>query len=167
MDSVYDAALAYAEKLKAELETLQNFLDLHEHFRDHFGLTPPAATSPVATAVAETPVVEAAGATSKIDVKEPAAEVDNTVDAEAAEAEADELQASDEAPTTLDAEPDAETSTDAKPRVIQASEGVLIATPSEASAVEPLGPEATLQSVADKLAATISASHPSVTGYTV
>jgi hypothetical protein len=51
--------------------------------------------------------------------------------------------------------------------VIQASEGVLIAATSETAATEPLGPEATLQSVAEKLAATISAVHPTVTGYTV
>jgi hypothetical protein len=51
--------------------------------------------------------------------------------------------------------------------VISASEGVLIAASSEKEVDAPLGPEATLQSVAEKLAATISASHPSVTGYTV
>jgi len=164
MDSVYDAAVAHAEKLKTELESLQNFLDLHDHFRERFGLTPSAGASSDAVESAdakiETPAVELAEASDEVDVEDPSAEVEDAVEAEASEPDAEELKASD-AEQTDDAEPETETSTEDKPRVIQASEGVLIA------ASEPLGPEATLQSVADKLAATISASHPAVTGYTV
>ncbi len=171
MDSVYDAALAHVEKLKAELETLQTFLNLHDHFRDHFGLTPAAETSVALAEVepseAEAPVGDHAGATHEIHVQEPQAEAEGAVEAHAPDVEAsEEASASEE--SEHEASPDAEAADESQeePRVIQASEGVLIATP-ETAETEPLGPEATLQSVAEKLAATISASHPSVTGYTV
>lgn len=182
MDSVYDAALAHADKLKAELETLQNFLNLHDHFRDRFGLTP----SPTAAA------------TDQIDVEEPAAKADEAVEAQAPEVETSEAEAVEasepevvaasepeagasasepeavEPEASLHAEPEVEAEASSveaapeeAPRVIQASEGVLIAATSETAANEPLGPEATLQAVAEKLAATINATHPAVTGYTV
>jgi hypothetical protein len=171
MDSVYDAAKTHAEKLKAELEALQNFLNLHDHFRDQFGLAPAAAAS-VAPSEAETPIVDHAGATHEIHVQAPELEAEAAADAHAPELEAPELDASEpeavepvyaDAPTTASAE----AASGAEPRVINASEGVLIAAASETETDAPLGPEATLQSVAEKLAATISASHPSVTGYTV
>jgi ATP-dependent exoDNAse (exonuclease V) beta subunit len=171
MDSVYDAALAHAEKLKAELATLQNFLDLHDHFRDHFGLTPAAAPSPAPVEAAapqsEAPAADHVGATHEIHVQEPAAEApvaeaDDAVQAHAPEAEAAPSEASE--PETSVHE---EAETGEEPLVIQASEGVLIAAATETATTEPLGPEATLQSVAEKLAATIGVSHPSVTGYTV
>jgi hypothetical protein len=164
MDSVYDAALTHAEKLKAELETLQNFLDLHNHFRERFGLTSSAPAEAAAESETKTPVVDHAAATHEIHVKNPVEEVEDAVEADAPEAQTPlQAEAESEVEPDAEAEPDA----DGKPRVIQASEGVLIAPTSEASAGAPLGPEATLQSVAEKLAATISASHPSVTGYTV
>jgi hypothetical protein len=180
MDSVYDAALAHAEKLKAELATLQNFLDLHDHFRDHFGLTPAAAPSPAPVEAAapqsEAPAADHVGATHEIHVQEPAAEApvaeaDDAVQAHAPEAEAAPSEAS-EPETSVHAEAEVsaapeEAETGEEPLVIQASEGVLIAAATETATTEPLGPEATLQSVAEKLAATIGVSHPSVTGYTV
>jgi len=179
MDSVYDAARAHAEKLKAELAMLQNFLDLHDHFRDHFGLTPPAAPSPgpveAAAPESEAPAVDQAGATHEIHVQEAAAEADGAVEAHAPEAETAPSEAS-EPDASVHAEPEAqaevsaapeEAETGEEPLVIQASEGVLIAAATETATTEPLGPEATLQSVAEKLAATIGVSHPSVTGYTV
>jgi hypothetical protein len=196
MDSVYDAAKTHAEKLKAELETIQNFLNLHDHFRDHFGLTPAAASS-TAPAEVETPVVDQAAATHEIHVQEPevaaeapAAELHppetHALETHALETHAPEVHASE--PETIEseaaepepvlhaeAEPEAETpetaavdaASEDEPRVIKASEGVLIAATSEAEVDAPLGPEATLQAVAEKLAATIGAAHPSVTGYTV
>jgi hypothetical protein len=186
MDSVYDAALAHAEKLKAELETLQKFLDLHDHFRDHFGLTPSKATAAAAPLEAEAAAADQAGETHEIHVQELGAEAQDaiveapapalsslkttapaTVQSEAVEPEAVDhqapVQAAIQAPAVVAAENDSED----EPRVINASEGVLIAASSEPEADAPLGPEATLQSVAEKLAATISASHPTVTGYTV
>jgi hypothetical protein len=178
MDSVYDAALAHVDKLKAELEALQNFLNLHDHFRDRFGLTPSAATPSPAPAEAdasetEAAAVDQAGPTHEIHVQELDATADDVVEAHAPEAKASEPEAAVHE-ESLHAEPQAEASApdqeaapEEEPLVIQASEGVLIATTAETSADEPLGPEATLQSVADKLAATISATHPSVTGYTV
>jgi len=176
MDSVYDAVKTHAEKLKAELETLQNFLNLHDHFRDHFGLTPADATA-AAPSEADAPAIDQAGATHEIHVQEPQVDGEATVEAHAPEAEAPEAEASEpegvqhDAPVYAEADAPATTSADAasedEPRVIKASEGVLIATPAETETAGPLGPEATLQSVAEKLAATISASHPSVTGYTV
>jgi len=185
MDSVYDAALAHAEKLKAELETLQNFLDLHDHFRARFGLTPSQATAPDAPSKAQAPVADPAAATHEIHVQALDAEAEDAAEAptpalyastaskpEAVETE-EPVEAATDAPLTEASEAD---SAD-EPRVIKASEGVLIAAAPELAApklaahepeaVPPLGPEATLQSVAEKLAATISASHPTVTGYTV
>ncbi len=167
MDSVYDAALSHAEKLKAELASLQTFLDLHDHFRERFGLTSPAATSSAETKEAaltpEPEIAEEAGVGHEIHVKESSAEDEDEDAAEAHTLKADAVEpAEDEASVAED-----ETSDDQKPRVIQASEGVLITTSTDAPTTAPLGPEATLQSVAEKLAATISSSHPSVTGYTV
>jgi hypothetical protein len=172
MDSVYDAALTHAEKLKAELETLQTFLNLHDHFRDRFGLTSaatsaaaPSEASPLETETeTETVVGDHAGATHDIHVQEePHAEAKDAVEAHAPEAGASPPQDSEHgASLQAEAAPEGEE----EPRVIKASEGVLIATP-DAAETEPLGPEATLQSVAEKLAATIGASHSSVTGYTV
>jgi hypothetical protein len=196
MDSVYDAAKAHAEKLKAELETLQNFLNLHDHFRDQFGLTP-AAEAPAeetlavaAEAEAEAPVVEPVEATHESLAHEP--EVEAAAEAPATELHAPEtyepvayepeahepeahasesLASEPEEPVHAEAEapetPTAEAASEGEPMVISASEGVLIAASSEKEVDAPLGPEATLQSVAEKLAATISASHPAVTGYTV
>jgi hypothetical protein len=209
MDSVYDAALAHAEKLKTELETLQNFLDLHDHFRERFGLTTPAKA---ATSEPQAPVADQAGATHEIHVQEPETQAEALVEAEAPEAKAAaaaeapevesaaELEASEpqaakvEAADAVEAEAVTETlaaatddaateeeapalaapppetpeaEPDEKPRVIQASEGVLIAATPEAAAAEPLAADATLQSVADKLAATIAAHPTTVTGYTV
>jgi hypothetical protein len=174
MNSVYDAAKTHAEKLKAELEALQAFLTLHDHFRDRFGLTPSAATSQ-----AQAPVVDQAEATHELHVQEPQVDAETPVQAHAPELEASEsdppeheavehdarLHAANgtEAPATASAE----AASDLEPHVINASEGVLIVAPVEAESAAPLGAEATLQSVAEKLAATISASHPSVTGYTV
>jgi hypothetical protein len=197
MDSVYDAALAHAEKLKTELETLQNFLDLHDHFRERFGLTTPAKA---ATSEPEAPVADQAGATHEIHVQEPEAqavalveaeapEVESAAELEASEPEAAKVEAADavepeavtetlaaatddaateEAPALAAAPPETpEAEPDEKPRVIQASEGVLIAATPEAAAAEPLAADATLQSVAEKLAATIAAHPTTVTGYTV
>jgi len=178
MDSVYDAAKTHAEKLKAELEALQTFLDLYDRFRDHFGLTPSEETS-VAPAEAEAPLADQAETTHEIRVQEPEVESKAAVEETAPELEAAEPEASEpeaieketsvplaakaEAPAAATADDVAEN----EPRVIKVSEGVLIAAPAEPEPVAPLGPEATLQSVAEKLAATISATHPSVTGYTV
>jgi len=172
MDSVYEAVRTQAEKLKAELETLQNFLNLHDHFRDRFGLTP-AATTTAASPEADAPAVDHAAATHEIHVQDAQAEPEAVAEAHAYGVEASASEEAEhlvtEHETSLHAEPETTTETEHEPRVIQASEGVLIAAPSEAEAEAdaPLGPEATLQSLAEKLAATIGASHPSVTGYTV
>jgi len=151
---------------------------LHDHFRDHFGLTPSAETS-VAPAEVEASVVDQAEATHEIHVQEPEVESKAAVEETAVALEASEPEAaSSEAveqetsvPVAAKAEaPEAASAEDAsedEPRVIKVSEGVLIAAPAEPEPVAPLGPAATLQSVAEKLAATISATHPSVTGYTV
>jgi len=167
MDSVYEAARTHAEKLKTELEALQNFLDLHDHFRGRFGLTSAAATpsaeASAPPAEAESPVVDQAEATSTIEVQQPKIEADAGVAIEASKSEAVES----EEPVQADAETSAEAASEDEPLVIKASEGVLIAAASDSEAAAPLGPDATLQAVAEKLAATITASPPAVTGYTV
>jgi len=192
MDSVYDAALKHAEKLKAELKTLQNFLDLHDHFSAHFGLTPSKATSPVTHADvadsdgdhsdAEASTLDRVAATHESLAQESDVEAEDALEtSEPTLSEAKAVEPEVVAPLAAKSEETFEESSDAKapsaaatqsasvgePRVIKASEGVLIATSSEPEAATPLGPEATLQTVAEKLAATISGSHPSVTGYTV
>jgi hypothetical protein len=201
MDSVYDAAKTHAEKLKAELTALQTYLDLHDRFREHFGLAPSKLSATVPKA-AETAVVEQTAAPPEVlvqeaQVEEPIAEAEAgdaaegpTLELKASKSEASEPEASEpdaaaaeareqDAPLEVEAKapaaPSVEAAVEDAPRVIKASEGVLIAAAPEAGAkaeaeteVEaPLGPEATLQSVAEKLAATIGAAHPSVTGYTV
>jgi hypothetical protein len=167
MDSVYEAARTHAEKLKTELEALQSFLDLHDHFRSRFGLAAAAATPVAETSVspseAEAPVVDQDEAASTIEVQQPKVEADAGVAIEASKSEVVEP----EEPVQAEAETSVEAVSEDEPLVIKASEGVLVAASSDAEAAAPLGPEATLQAVAEKLAATITASHPAVTGYTV
>ncbi len=78
------------------------------------------------------------------------------VEAEAVEPEAVEL----EAPVHAEAEAESAGET----RVIKASEGVLVATTAEGEPGAPLGQTATLQAVAEKLAATIGVSHTTTVG---
>ncbi len=182
MDSVYEAVRAHADELKAELQKLQAFLDLHDHFSERFGLTPAAEPSEPASAEAEAPLDDQPAATHEIHLEAPSSSTDDLEEAESSEGlvaahepEADpepaEHPESVEHTGPVDHEAPlhahAPGTADEDARVIQASEGVLSPATSEAKADAPLGPEATLQSVAEKLAATINASHPSVTGYTV
>jgi hypothetical protein len=184
MDSVYDAAKTRADKLKAELEALQTFLTLHDHFRDHFGLTSPAETSAAPSEV-EAPILDHVESAPDIDLQEPEVEAAASSEApappaaksQAPEPDAVEDDAAEASVVEQDAPPSSvakapvtvssEAAPEVETRVIKASEGVLIAAPVEPEAVAPLGPEATLQSVAEKLAATIAVTNPSVTGYTV
>jgi hypothetical protein len=201
MDSVYEAARKHADELKAELQAVETFLDLHEHFRGRFGLTETTETTPIeATAERDAPkiaadeptddsdvethetAVETAAAKTEADDEEPesaaleASELD-APDSDAAELDAPELEASErkasepeavdpEAPVHADADADADA--DAEPegetRVIKASEGVLVAATAEVEPGAPLAQTATLQAVAEKLAATIGGTHATTVG---
>jgi len=197
MDSVYEAARKHADELKAELQAVETFLDLHEHFRGRFGLTEPTKSTPAAaTAESEAPDIDAVAAEPGVETHETAIEASpvktqaddepdtvalgaaelDTPEAEAPELEAPQLEASElkasepEAGEAEEIDPEApvhaeaDTEAEGESRIIKASEGVLVAATVETEPGAPLGQAATLQAVAEKLAATIGATHNTSAG---